>query len=45
MTRLTMSSRSAGLDSAIITVSATRVWSVMRFSPDGVSSRLLLSRK
>ncbi len=31
ITRLTISSFSCGLDSAIITVSATSVWSAMRF--------------
>ena len=45
MTRLTISSFSCGLDSAIITVSATSVWSAMRFEPSLRRSNLLRFRK
>ena len=45
MTRLTIISFSCGLDSAIITVSATSVWSAMRFEPSLRRSNLLRFRK
>ena len=44
MTRLTIISFSAGLDSAIMTVRATSVWSAMRLEPSLRSSRRLRLR-
>ena len=45
MTRLTISSFSAGFDSAIMTVSATSVWSAMRLEPSLRSRRRLRFKK
>ena len=45
MTRLTIISFSAGLDSAIMTVRATSVWSAMRLEPSLRSSRRVRLRK
>ena len=45
ITRLTINSFSCGFDSAIITVSATSVWSAMRFVPSLRRSSLLRFRK
>ena len=45
ITRLTIISFSSGRDSAIITVSATSVWSAMRFEPSLRNMSLLRERK
>ena len=45
MTTLIISSFSSGLDSAIMMMSATSVWSSMAFSPSGENRALFLSRK